>query len=101
MSGVLIGCAVASVVLLAVGLFAVWRGPTVFDRMVAVSQATATVLVLVILLGFLAGRPSLFLDIALTYGLLTVVLPVALSAYVERSRWPGEARDDQRREPGP
>lgn len=90
MSGVLTGAALAAVVLLAVGLFAVWRGPTVFDRLVSVAQTTACTLVLLVVLGFLSGRPSLYLDAALTYALLAVALPIALSVYVERSRPPSD-----------
>lgn len=93
MSGVLLAAASVMVVLIAVGLSVVWRGPTVFDRVLALAHATAVVLILLVLLGFIAERPVLFLDIALTYALLTLVLPVAMSTYVAL-RHDEDARSD-------
>lgn len=84
MSLVLVGAAAVTTVLLAVGLFAVRRGPTIYDRFVAVAQATSATLVLLVLLGFVSGRPTLYLDIAITYGLLAMVVPIALSAARDR-----------------
>lgn len=94
MIGVLVGAAAVTAVLLAVGLYAVARGPTVFDRMVAVAQTTAATLILVVLLGFMSGRPSLYLDVAITYGLLAMVVPIALSSYVERRSGRADEEDE-------
>lgn len=95
MSAVLVGVSAVMVGLLALGLFAVWRGPTVFDRMISLAQASAVTLTLLVLLGFIAEQPAPFLDVALVYALLAVVLPVALSVYVERSgRTEGRGPDD-------
>lgn len=92
MSVVLLGAVAVTAGLLVLVLVAVWRGPTIYDRMVAVAQATVGTLVLLVLVGFLSGRPSLFLDVALTYALLATVVPIALSAYVDRRQ--DEAADD-------
>lgn len=52
-------------------------GPTVFDRLLA-ANATGTVAVLLLaVMGFLAGRPD-FLDLAIVYGLLNVVGTIAV-----------------------
>ena len=52
------------------------RGPTVFDRILALNAfGTATVL-MVAVLGFLAGRPE-FLDIALVYALVNFIGVIA------------------------
>ena len=57
------------------------RGPTVYDRVMAVNMfGTATVL-LIAVLGFLTGRPD-FLDLALLYALLSFIGTVALLKYV-------------------
>ncbi len=57
------------------------RGPTVYDRVLAVNMfGTATVL-LIAVLGFLTGRPD-FLDLALLYALLSFIGTVALLKYV-------------------
>ncbi len=74
--------------LLLAGLFAVLvtmglalvravRGPTLYDRILAVNMfGTKTVLVVVII-GFVVGRPQ-FLDIALFYALVNFVGTVAV-----------------------
>lgn len=57
------------------------RGPTVYDRALAVNMfGTATVL-LISVLGFLTGRPD-FLDLAILYALLSFVGTIAILKYV-------------------
>lgn len=71
--------AVAMLLLVAVSL-ALLRavlGPSVFDRLLATNViGTCTVLLLAVI-GFLTERPE-FLDLALVYGLLTVIGTVAV-----------------------
>ncbi len=69
--------------LIAFGLHRVWRGPTVFDRLVAVSLITVNGIVILVVLGFVFDRPALFLDITLAYALLTFLVPLALGRYFE------------------
>ena len=57
-------------------------GPTVFDRILAVSMAGTKTLLLIAVLGFLTGRPD-FLDLALIYSVLGFVLTIAVVKYVE------------------
>ena len=57
-------------------------GPTVFDRILAVSMAGTKTLLLVAVLGFLTDRPD-FLDLALIYSLLNFVVTIAVVKYVE------------------
>jgi multicomponent Na+:H+ antiporter subunit F len=71
-------------VLIAVGLYRVWVGPTVFDRLVAVALVTVNGVVVLVLLGFLFDRAVFFLDIALAYALLAFILPIAVSRYFEQ-----------------
>lgn len=57
------------------------RGPTVYDRALAVNMfGTATVL-LISVVGFLTGRPD-FLDLAILYALLSFVGTIAVLKYV-------------------
>jgi multicomponent Na+:H+ antiporter subunit F len=70
-------------VLIAIGLYRVWAGPTVFDRLVAIAQVSVNGVVVLAVLGFVLERPSLFLDIALGYALLAFLLPIALGRYFE------------------
>jgi multicomponent Na+:H+ antiporter subunit F len=71
--------------LIAAGLLRVHAGPTVFDRLVAVSLVSVNGVALIALIGFLLDRPALFLDIALGFALLVFLLPLTLGRYFERS----------------
>lgn len=71
-------------VLTGAGLHRVWRGPTVFDRLVAVAALTVNTVILLVLLGYASGRASFFLDIAIAYALLAFVFPIVLGRFVER-----------------
>ena len=67
---------------MALALVRAFLGPTVFDRILAVNTfGTKTVLLLAVI-GFLAGRPD-FLDIALLYALINFIGTVAVLKYVK------------------
>jgi multicomponent Na+:H+ antiporter subunit F len=70
--------------LIGAGLYRVWAGPTVFDRLVAVALLSVNGVVVIVLLGFVFERPALFLDIALGYALLAFLLPIALGRFFEQ-----------------
>jgi multicomponent Na+:H+ antiporter subunit F len=53
------------------------RGPSVFDRILAVNVAGTKTVILVALLGFVSARPE-FLDIALLYALMNFVVTIAI-----------------------
>ena len=62
-------------------------GPTVYDRIMAVNMFVTTTVLLIALLGFVAGRPE-FLDIALVYALINFIGTIAMlkfSAYGDLS----------------
>lgn len=84
MSGFLLGALVGVAFLIIAGLSRVWLGPTVFDRLVAVSLVSVNGVVVLVLLGFYFERPELFLDIALGFALLTFLVPIGLGKFVER-----------------
>lgn len=52
-------------------------GPTVFDRLLAANTIGTVAVLLLSVIGFLAGRPE-FLDLAIVYGLLNVVGTIAV-----------------------
>ncbi len=58
-------------------------GPTVFDRILAVNMLGTKAVLLVAVLGFLAGRPD-FLDLALVYVFLNFIGTVAVLKFVAR-----------------
>lgn len=56
-------------------------GPTVFDRILAVNMLGTKAVLLVAVLGFMAGRPD-FLDLALVYVFLNFIGTIAVLKYV-------------------
>ena len=65
---------------MALALVRAWKGPTVYDRILAVNSfGTATVLFIAVL-GFLDGRPD-FLDLALLYALINFIGTFAVLRY--------------------
>lgn len=63
-------------------LYRAYLGPTVVDRLLAVNIVVTKTLVVLVLLGFIFDR-SFFLDVALVYALLNLVVTIAASRYLE------------------
>lgn len=82
----LTGATIVIALLIGAGLLRVHAGPTVFDRLVAVSLVSVNGVVIIVLLGFLLERAALFLDIALGFALLVFLLPLALGRYFDDGR---------------
>ncbi len=75
------------VLLFAVFLFLLraLKGPTVFDRILAVNALGTKTVVLVAVIGFISERAD-FLDIALLYALMNFIATVAVLKYIELKR---------------
>jgi multicomponent Na+:H+ antiporter subunit F len=69
--------AVVILIAIAVGLVRAFRGPTLYDRVLAVNMAGTLTVLMVAVLGFMTGRPE-FLDIALVYVLISFVSTIAV-----------------------
>jgi multicomponent Na+:H+ antiporter subunit F len=81
-------------VLVAMGLAMVraFLGPTVYDRILAVNSFGTKTVLLITLLGAMAGRADYF-DLALLYALINFIATIALMRYAgsgELSREEGE-----------
>lgn len=61
------------------------KGPTVFDRILAANLIGTKVVLLILLLGYINGRPH-FSDLALTYALINFIITIAILRYMERRR---------------
>jgi len=60
-----------------VGLVRAFRGPTLYDRVLAANMIGTLTVLMVAVLGFMTGRPE-FLDIALVYVLISFVSTIAV-----------------------
>jgi multicomponent Na+:H+ antiporter subunit F len=69
--------ALAILVAIALALVRAFRGPSLFDRILAVNMIGTHTVLMVAVLGFLNGRPE-YLDIALVYVLISFVSTIAV-----------------------
>ncbi len=83
----------ASCVLLLIGLLLLLiralRGPTVFDRILAVNAMGTKTVVLVACIAFLdlaQGSPGFFLDTAIVYALINFIVTLAILKYIQFGR---------------
>ena len=60
-------------------------GPTAYDRVLALNNFGTKTVLLIALLGFLAGRPE-FLDLSLVYALINFIGTIAVLKYFEHGR---------------
>lgn len=76
--------AVAVLLTMVLTIYRAIKGPTVYDRILAVNSFGTLTVVLIAVHGFLADRPD-FLDLALVYSLINFIGTIAVSKYVEYS----------------
>ncbi len=78
--------AMASVILLVstLDLVRLAVGRSLYDRLLAAGVVGTNSIVLLAVIGFIFERPSLFVDLALTYALLNFIGIVAVAKYLER-----------------
>ncbi len=72
------------------GLIRAVKGPTVFDRILAVNMFGTMTMLLIAVAGFGVGRPD-FLDLALIYGLMNFIGMIAVARF---TRFGNLASDD-------
>jgi multicomponent Na+:H+ antiporter subunit F len=77
---------VCALLVLVAALAVVYRvivGPTLMDRIMSVNVIGTKTIVLLVLIGFIYARPSMFLDIALAYALINFIATIAVLRYLE------------------
>ncbi len=72
---------IASAMLLS--LYRLLRGPTVWDRLSGLGLVGTKTIVLLLLIGRITGREDIFVDITLSYTLITFIGALALAKYFE------------------
>lgn len=72
----------ALLIFVGIMIIRVIRGPSVYDRMNGLSVIGADVVIILVLFGFLDGRPEMFIDIAIAYGILGFVTNLIISKYL-------------------
>ena len=75
-------------VLLAVYLYRVLKGPTIFDRVLGLNGISTKAIILLIVIGVYFGRVDMFVDISTGYALLNLVGVLAVAKYLEQKGVP-------------
>lgn len=72
----------AIVVIIGLMLQRVFQGPTVYDRMNGLGVIGADTILLLVLFGYIDGRPDMYVDIAISYAILGFVGSVIIAKYL-------------------
>ena len=80
-------------VVMAMALARAIVGPTVYDRILAVNMFGTKTVLIIALVGFLAGRPD-FLDISLLYALINFIGTIAVLKFLRYGDL-GRASDEE------
>lgn len=85
MSLLLTVVAVALALVMTLSLYRVIAGPSVFDRLTGLGLIGSKTIVLLMVVGELDKRVDLYVDIALSYALISFIGSVVLAKYFELS----------------
>ena len=83
MSHLLASLAVALALVMLLSLYRVVRGPSIFDRLTGLGLIGSKMIILLVVLGAWSERVDLYVDIALSYGLISFVGTLVLAKYFE------------------
>jgi len=75
-------------ILLAVYLYRVLKGPTIFDRLLGLNGISTKAIILLIVIGLYFERVDMFVDISTGYALLNLVGALAVTKYLEQKGVP-------------
>lgn len=81
----LVIASIAIVFVMLLALIRAQRGPTIYDRILAVNVFGTKTVLLITISGFLFGRPD-FLDVALVYALINFISVIGVLRYFEYTR---------------
>lgn len=73
---------VAVVIIIGLMLFRVFQGPTIYDRMNGLGVIGADTILLLVLFGYMDGRPDMYVDIAISYAILGFICSVVVAKYL-------------------
>ena len=77
--GILMFSILACIVMMLQRLF---HGPTAFDRMNGLGVIGADTILMLVLFGYVDGRPDMYVDIGISYGMLGFIGSVIIAKYL-------------------
>nr|MBV6628420.1 cation:proton antiporter [Oceanococcus sp. HetDA_MAG_MS8] len=94
------GALLAVVTGMALVVVRIWRGPAVYDRILAVNALGTKTVLFIALLCFATGRPD-FLDVALLYALINFIGTIAVLKFIHYRHLGYGLHDDGPQEESP
>lgn len=73
---------VAVVIIIGLMLQRVFQGPTIYDRMNGLGVIGADTNSVLVLFGYIDGRPDMYVDIAISYAILGFICSVIVAKYM-------------------
>ncbi|OGO18647.1 MAG: hypothetical protein A2Z02_05515 [Chloroflexi bacterium RBG_16_48_7] len=73
--------AIVIVILMLPPLYRLWKGPTLFDRIISAGLMGINGVLVLVAVGFAYERIDMFIDLAIAYALLNFVATVAIGKY--------------------
>lgn len=83
MEAIFLATAVALGLMLAGPLWRIVRGPTVYDRLIGASMMGTMTSVLLLVMGYVADRADMYVDMSLGYGLALLIGSLVTTKYLE------------------
>ena len=63
-------------------LYQLFRGPGIFDRFIGILVMATNVILILIVIGFVDGRRDMYVDVAISYGILGFISSVILAKFI-------------------
>ncbi len=72
---------VAFTIVILIPFYRLYKGPTVFDRLLSIAAVGGKATALILILGLHYGRLDMFVDIAVSYALLNFIGGIMMAEY--------------------
>lgn len=83
MQSLLVALTIGIALAMLLSLYRLLRGPTLWDRLSGLGLVGTKTIVLLLLIGRITGREDIFVDITLSYTLISFIGSLALAKYFE------------------
>ena len=77
---------VGTILMIGLMLIRVFKGPSVFDRLNGIFVIGIDVIMVILFVGFIDGRIDMYVDIAISYGLLGFLSTVIIAKFLGGGR---------------
>ena len=77
---------VGTILMIGIMLIRVFKGPSVFDRLNGIFVIGIDVIMVILFVGFVDGRIDMYVDVAISYGLLGFLSTVMIAKFLGGGR---------------